>query len=510
MQVACNHCGAQYQFEPTAIPAAGYQAQCTQCGQAFFVAPAAVEVEVSVACSRCGVVYRFPAAAIPAQGYDAECTQCHNIFFVNAPTSPATDKPVELAPGPMPGRASPAAQTPPASLTPVEPAEPVLLKAPDRPSRARGDADAAFTDGEARPGFSDVLALSAELGEPMPAPEGTTPEEDFERILRRKKTRRAAVLTALGIVAGYALGTYYAAPRLFDLSIGRFIGMRRTVNPAAVPHTEKGRAVMFADTDAAYRQAIEHFNAALVVDAAHVEAQALAGLAHALRGHDLQARGRAIHAAGAAALSEIKTIEDAPPAQRPRDAVARSDALRAQAAASRDESSKLYEAGGKELNAGFDLLRAALEKHPDDPRVAEVAAIYYALDTDNLRRAQELLRHALLQRGLTELDLSAPPTAWLAYVQGLVQAAEKHPEAARDAFAAAVKSEPRFQRARYDLLQTLDALGQRAEAQRLAQQIVAEVADHDKARAYLAQPVVAMPDVAAPGKGKKQKGKKRR
>ncbi len=48
MQVACGKCGATYEFDATAIPADGYDAQCTNCGNVFFVAPERVEPTVSV------------------------------------------------------------------------------------------------------------------------------------------------------------------------------------------------------------------------------------------------------------------------------------------------------------------------------------------------------------------------------------------------------------------------------------------------------------------------------
>ncbi len=505
MQVACNHCGAQYQFDPRAIPADGYDAQCTHCGKAFFVAPEAAEPEVSVACSRCGVVYRFPRAVIPAQGYDAECTQCHNVFFVRSPDPVST----------------PPLQSPPPA--PVEAAEPVLLK-PREPERhpPAGDDLAATASptffspatspvaSEARGGLQDALALSAELGEPMPAVAGASPEEDFERILRRRRLRRRVLLAVLGSIAAYGSASYFAAPRLFDLTIGRFVGIKRTVSSAAVLHAEKGRAALLADTDAAYRQAVEHFTAALAVEPGYAEARSFSGLAHTLRGHDLQARGRAVHAVGAAALAELQTIEAAPPAQRPRDAVARSEALRAQAAKSRDESTQLYEAGGKALGAGLALLREAVAQDRDEPQVVELAAIYYAFDADSAPRAQELLRDGLAKRGLSRLDLAAPPTAWLAYLQGLLLLADRRSEEARACFAAAVQKEPRLQRARFALVEVLAQLGQRSEAQRLATEILAAVPDHDKAKTFLSEVVVASPDSAASGKAKKQKGKKRR
>lgn len=87
MQVACQHCATQYEVEPSAIPAAGYYAQCTQCQQTFFVPPpgaptTAYEAPVAVTCDHCGVVYQMAPSSIPPGGYQAQCTQCQQIFTV--------------------------------------------------------------------------------------------------------------------------------------------------------------------------------------------------------------------------------------------------------------------------------------------------------------------------------------------------------------------------------------------------------------------------------------------
>src|SRR5262245_37075892 len=126
MQVACTHCGERYDFDAAAIPAAGYDAQCTRCNQVFFVAPEP-QATISATCRQCGARYEFAPAAIPAEGYDAQCTHCQAVFYVSrgAPTSKA------------------------ARL--------------DEDERAGGD----------------LLALGAQLGDPNEAPEGASMEDDF-------------------------------------------------------------------------------------------------------------------------------------------------------------------------------------------------------------------------------------------------------------------------------------------------------------------------------------------
>lgn len=125
MQVTCPHCAAQYEFDASAIPAEGYDAQCTSCANVFFVAPAAEAVDaagpirLSIACPTCQAVYQFAASEIPPEGYDAQCTQCAAVFFV--------------------GRTGEVSASPPAVPVPAAAQEPVLLDTPKQP-RVEGPA----------------------------------------------------------------------------------------------------------------------------------------------------------------------------------------------------------------------------------------------------------------------------------------------------------------------------------------------------------------------------------
>jgi DNA-directed RNA polymerase subunit RPC12/RpoP len=100
MQVSCSQCGAHYEFDAQAIPAAGYDAQCTTCQAIFFVKPeATAEATITVSCTRCAAQYQFAPSGIPAEGYDAQCTTCQNIFFVSP-------KPQPVAPAMQPAQAA--------------------------------------------------------------------------------------------------------------------------------------------------------------------------------------------------------------------------------------------------------------------------------------------------------------------------------------------------------------------------------------------------------------------
>jgi predicted Zn finger-like uncharacterized protein len=627
MEVACPQCGAQYKFDASAVPAQGYDAQCTRCATVFFVAPEepeptpAADPQVSIACQHCGAVYQFPASAIPAQGYDAQCTRCQKVFFVaaggaaeppaelTAPAQTTAESPAAAAEPPAeptaatqaPGVATvpvateepstspaasggtaPLAELPeePAQLTDPKPtAEPVPfaelseeptqltdpkpaaeptptaemseeaaeLAGPEPTAEPAPEAEiseqaAQLTDSklteesvplhssgapqsaldEPTPEASDdhdMLALSEELGEPDAAPEGVSLEEEFGTIMRRKRTVRSVVAVAVAVVGGFALFTYSLMPRVFDLTVGRVLPIKLTIDPHAVPHVEKGLAHMLADTDTAYQEAVAAFDAALAIDDRYPAAVALSGLALVFRGSDLQAKGRAVRAVGEEALAELNAIEELPASKRPANSNRRLAELRERVSEASRESAELFEGGGEILRDGFARLRDGLKAYRDEPLVAEAAGIYYTTDSDSIPRASELLRHSLLLRYGSggQLDLSAPPNGWLPYLQALVLASEHQGDgAARAAFAAALTAVPRFQRARYELARFEEQRGRRSEAERLSREILATVAGHDKAKQLLARlteppqtstaPATATP---TPAKVKKRKRKRR-
>ena len=116
----------RYEFDSADIPAEGYDAQCSNCGNIFFVAPqlpetaaatpapiASATAQVAIACPQCGAVYQFDSQDVPEAGYDAQCTQCETIFLVaphtvapfeptateawDAPAAPASDEETSFA-----------------------------------------------------------------------------------------------------------------------------------------------------------------------------------------------------------------------------------------------------------------------------------------------------------------------------------------------------------------------------------------------------------------------------
>lgn len=542
MEVACRQCGAKYQFDAAAIPAAGYDAQCTSCGNVFFVAPKQADAEpgtVSVSCVHCGAVYQFPASAIPPEGYDAQCTQCHKVFFVTA-QGPA---PVVTSPAPVPTAASapevapaPVAPTPvkalvsapaipsPAPVTPapIEPA-PVVLETKKATPAAAVAHPLPGIDEHPDEESADMIALSTELGDPAPAPRGTSPLGDFEKIMARRRRFTRVVFGSLGLLLAYVLVTYFFVPRVFDLTLGRVLGIKLAVVSEAVPHVERAGAGLLSDTEAGYAEALAELDQALKIDARYPDAVALAAMVHTFRGLDLQRQGREMYDLGSRATAQIKAFEELPADKRAAQTQA-IEALHKTAAQMATESGRLFEAAGVETSAALELLRPALKEAPNHPLLHVAAGVFYTGDADGLGRAQELLRRAVeLKLGTkAQLNLKDPPDGWFVFLQGAIRAASRGGEDdAQAAFAAAVAKEPKLMRARWELVRLALVQGKREEARRQAAELVALAPQHLRAKAVLATipavvtPVDAKktekPTVVEPAtKGKKPKAKRRR
>lgn len=370
------------------------------------------------------------------------------------------------------------------------------------------------------PPTDDLLALSAELGEPAADPDSTTPEEDFEAILLRRKRRRRAALGVIGLVALYGVVTYFFVPIVFDRTLGPLLGIKAAIHPAAIPLFEAGRVAMLADTDAAYAQAAIAFDEALRADRKYPAALSLAGLAHVFRGSDIQARGRVILDEGAQAIAKLAALDASPTSRRGPQAAAQERELRSKAEQANSESAKLFEAGGKEVTAGQLQLRQALKDFGTDPFVTAAAGIYYGTDPDGRNKANELLRFSIETRlGVgKKLDPKAPPDMWTAFLGASIRADdERELSAAVELYEAALRVEPRFTRARYDLALVQQKLGNRDQSRALAEQILRDVPGHEKATALLATlrqgatppAEIAPPDSKPPPASARKAGKRR-
>ena len=122
--------------------------------------------------------------------------------------------------------------------------------------------------------------------------------------------------------------------------------------------------------------------------------------------------------------------------------------------------------------------------------VTLAAGIYYTTDPDSMHKASQLLRYTMQRIGRADgsVDLAKPPSVWAPYLQARLSAAvDSELDKARQAYEAALKKAPTFQRARLELAELLKRMGKPAEAKKLAQQVLAAVPGHAKAKRLLRQ-----------------------
>jgi len=515
MQVSCPECSAQYEFDSSAIPAEGYDAQCTSCDSIFFVEPevegtaapkVAEEVadEVSSTCPHCGAVYQFATEDIPETGYDAQCTQCDGIFFVSPgtldgePGSPNYEPPPEPQAPVQPAVAASAASTEnEASVASI--AEPVVVS--DGSSNAAGE------------GIQDMLNISMQLGEPAALPEGVSAEIDFERIIIRRKKRVQGAVAFIGVLLGLNITCYFALPQVFDATVGPILGIKAAINPEAIPFVDKAKLTILPDTASAYDNALKSLQKAMELDSQYPEAIAYMGLTHVLKGTDLQTEGRSIINAGAIAADEIHRMQKLSVRKRPKNYTKKVAELRRKAADSNTSSKPFLEKGGQEIAKGRQLLKGGAEAYPGSVMMVLGYGIYKATDSDSASSATTYLKHVLaqLQGGNEELDLKNVPNPWAAYLQGRICLQDPYKvKDAPAAFEAALALMPNMQRARYDLALAYEKLERLDDAIKTAKEILAKESTHQKAIGLLAElenKLKAQKKLAKKGRSKKR-GKK--
>ncbi|HET6344247.1 MAG TPA: tetratricopeptide repeat protein, partial [Myxococcota bacterium] len=288
---------------------------------------------------------------------------------------------------------------------------------------------------------------------------------------------------------------------------------------------------MLDDTDAAYSAAIAAFNEALGTDTEYADAMAGAALAHTLQGSDWIATGQALLKSAQVPADERRALQAAKAAggKAAKEAAARLAELEQGAATRRQEALDALEKGGKLLGDGQVLLLKARRLGVESPFIAEAQAIWYTLDPEGAARAQEQLTHAVQLKQGTQatLSLTDPPDMWSPLIQGRIWSAPSLGNTARavEAYRAALKHEPRLQRARWELASLYVQEGQKDEAIKLLDAILAAVPTHEKAERLLSslnhaqEKVVAAAESPSPkptepagrhvAKGKRHRGKRK-
>lgn len=538
--LSCPNCQALYQFDVAAIPPDGYDAQCTQCQAVFFVSregssPATANVAAQQP-EQTGQAPAEPAGADTPRAAAADANAAaaaaqpgsHDASTQGATATTASTharQPANTAAEPMPQLAEyagPTAQTdqyaagveaqqqaPAADAEPVDASALTVAPAAESPGQSAsaaadgaGQASASRNEPAAaasKPSMGgeperhggagstvsdDLLQLSDQLGEPS-ATEADA-DVDFEQILARRRKRWFSALGGVGALVAISVALYFALPTVFDATVGPLIGVKAAIHPDAIPHFENGRQVMLADTAEAYDTASEHFKRALQVDDLYPQAVALAGLAKVFRGNDLKAQGQRIRDRGSGALSKLKELKDLPKRKRPRNFKRRVKSLQAKIDSANDDSGEYFERGGALVSEGFARLKEGLKQLDNHPAVVQASGIYYAAESDDIGKAEEFYDYSVNAHG-GSLDLQSPPNIWLPYLKGrlaeLRAGDEKaRPQAAVEAYEAALAVESGFQRARFRLAAMHYRAKDYERAKKMAQTILDAQSEHGKAK----------------------------
>lgn len=458
MRVSCPHCAAQYDFDPSMVPAAGYDAQCSACSRTFFVAPnrAAAEAApsservVSISCPTCHAIYQFAASSVPAEGYAAQCTQCSAEFFVSVPRAlPAT--PFEPIPEPAAvlepvlldqpkSVPSSAGSTVAAAASPVVPPVPqVVLPPAVQPAPALS-----------RP-FADPPGVGDELGNADPAPSDI--EDDFAAILGAQRRRRTVAMALVVLVAAVPLGAYALAPKLFDATLGAWLGLKAPVAASLHAEVDDCARLLLEDTATSRAAASSRLDAVLAADPWFARAAALWAVAQVLDATTLSP--------GAVPATD--------PARR--------------------------------LDDAAKVLARLSERFPEEPVLLEARALHAIADPTGSAVAQgywdRAVRQALGADGA--LTAESAPTPWTLYVRALIEATR--PDglvAAAETLAQLIAREPTHARAKQQRARWLAELEQKRMASTPAPVVAPSAAP-------------AAPEAVAPAKARaKLKSKKRR
>lgn len=172
MRLICPNCSAQYEVDDSAIPAAGRDVQCSDCGTAWFQKSAA-DVAVEAAARRAAVA-AAAAAASSSMEWDETARLAENPPLTAAQTPAPVSPPPLAAPAPaMPsGPSAPAPEPAVVASDDAEPAkapdpapDPAMPETPSRPEAEPAD------ESPAQPPVDESADAEEETAPPAP-PEG--------------------------------------------------------------------------------------------------------------------------------------------------------------------------------------------------------------------------------------------------------------------------------------------------------------------------------------------------
>ncbi len=447
MDVRCEKCQTEYDFEDSRVPAEGLSVKCSSCSHVFRVfkpGAAAGSEEQWMVRQKNGNLVRFKEmTTLQRWIVERKVSRQDEISKTGKSWKRLGDIP-ELAPFFQAVHSAAPAPTP-------------VVGAPQGGARWEN----------APQSFPNVQSGSWQLGTPSvdtPAPRRRRSSGSFddEDVRPRKKggAGKWIALLLVFVVAGGAGGVYVLRPDLID----RLFGQRD--NPLAQQHLQTAHTELLRDTYAGLDRARDNYEKALALDATLLAAKV--GLAQ------VELFTAEYQAEEAEALA--KKLQQAPAAEQ--------DAIKT-------EIEKRRASFAQKVERAFSLGKDALTAAPDDPAANRVLADYYRImkSPDTMKPLLERARQL------------APKDALVSYVHGSTVAGDATLfERAIRYFDEALEAEPKLHRARYKLARVFLAQSNTQKALLHTETVLAAEPEHERAKALLAElrPPVAEPAPAPP------------
>lgn len=497
MDVKCQQCGVEYEFDDARITDDGVTVKCTNCGHIFkvkrevrvvtepLIEPGAISGDWMVR-QASGNVFTFKELTTLQRwiverkvarndeisktgktwkrlGDIAELSSFFQVVDDAARSAVDIHAAATLPPNVMVAAPGGAAPNYVFASTPGQPAYP----------------SATVPFAMATPTEPDALPVQPAVARPAVAPPRLDLELDDEDPVRDWQKKRRwpwLVLLLLLLIGGGVAGLYLAAPATYQQLAARLDKLIKGELPPAVAQAiASAQAATRLDVIADLEQATSACRGALgqAPDAAALlAAQATAEIALAAAQRDLYDLYK-------------RQLEQLAPAAASAPAGS-TDATELKALANRAS-----DAAALHFKAGFDAMQKALTLSGDEVSAVLAAADYYRLN-NRFDQVQQLLTRAQPQL--------APGDDRGKLLDALTQATQPETRAAAaSALAALVGSDPKLGRARWGLVQLREASGDLAGARSAASELLAAIPGHERAKLWLAaHPLAASQPASVP------------
>ena len=536
MDVRCEKCGTEYEFEDQRITEEGVTVKCSTCGHLFKIRrksfvltePVTLEKKPSAEAERQWIIRKTDGSilnfkelttlqkwiveqkvsredeisrsgeswkklgSIPElasffqivdQAMAARATSTPPAMrasvppvapYVSAPPSQTQPMPAAVPPQVVPAYAAPPS-------APISGVPPVVAPAPAQViSPTSAPAPAALAP--VQPSLPPPEAKPGEKIEPDTWGEAAPPDvDDVVEKWKKRSRRKWWLITPLVLLLAGVGGWYLFDRASFEKVLDRLFSRAPEVPPQTEQALDEAYALILKDTAEGYRQAREKLQQALEQTQGKLSrAQILLALLHVGRADGMRLEISRLDAT----ISELQQNEDQ---LKPKDGSEAKGKLFEEIAAVHNrkvdlqkERVVLVDAARKDLEEARRYLEQAAAQDATNPLLAVARADYRrVLGGERAQVENELAPARAASKGLE---------AWLAYIDGSLQAEDaQQAAAAEQKLRAALAAEPRLTRARLGLARLLLGQKKHSEAEAELQNLLGQNPEHQGARKLLEQ-----------------------